>query len=438
MFSGLARKLRNNARESFRVITRDLFLPSYPATLASIQINHSTMKITQNTLLFLFAAFLPLSGCDEPKEQAHHENHKILVTSPLVKDMVNTQQFVCQIHSYRHIEVRALETGYLEAIEVKEGQTVKQGDSLFKVVTTLYEAKLDADVAEAQLAEIELVNTERLFKKNVVAQPEVALAQAKLAKANAKVKLSRAELNFANIKAPFDGIIDHQRHQQGSLIAEGDILTTLSDNSVMWVYFNVPESRYLEYQATKDKDNLKVELMLANGEKFPQIGKIAAIEADFNNETGNIAFRADFPNPDRLLRHGQTGTILLSRIVKDAVVIPQRATFEILAKQYAFVIEEKADGEHDGGQVDENDVGFETAQHDDAHDPHRKMSHGVVRQREIVIRNGLDDIYLIKDGLGVNDKIVLEGIRQVRDGDEVEYEFQSPELALQHLKYHAE
>ena len=130
----------------------------------------------------------------------------------MVKEVVNTQQYVCQIHSYRHIEVRAMESGYLEAIQVKEGQTVKQGDSLFKVVTTIYEARLDAEVAEAQLAQIEFNNTERLFQQKVVSQPEVALAQAKLQKAKAKVKLSQAELNFANIKAPFDGIIDHQRH----------------------------------------------------------------------------------------------------------------------------------------------------------------------------------------------------------------------------------
>ena len=380
------------------------------------------MKSSLIPLLILLAAFLPISACDKPKEQAHHEHHKILVTSPLVKDVVNTQQYVCQIHSYRHIEVRAMESGYLEAIQVKEGQTVKQGDSLFKVVTTLYEARLDAEKAEAQLSQIEFNNTERLFQQKVVAQPEVALAQAKLTKAKAKVNLSQAELNFANIKAPFDGIIDHQRHQQGSLISEGDILTTLSDNSVMWVYFNVPESRYLEYQARTDKDNIKVELMLANGEKFPQIGKIAAIEADFNNETGNIAFRADFPNPDRLLRHGQTGTLLLSRVVKNAVVIPQRATFEILAKKYVFMVEGKDGGENDGGE----------------HAGEHPMEHGVVRQREIVILNELDDIFLIKEGLGVNDKIVLEGIRQVRDGEEVEYEFQSPEQALKQLKYHAE
>lgn len=387
------------------------------------------------SLVTIFCLLLP--ACSKPKEQAHHEHHTILVTSPLVKDVVNTQQYVCQIHSYRHIEIRALESGYLEAIPVKEGQAVKQGDSLFKVVTTLYVARLDAEQAEAKLAKIELANTERLFSQGVISQPEVLLAQAKLAKAEAKVKLSQAELDFANIKAPFDGIIDHQRHQQGSLISEGDILTTLSDNSTMWVYFNVPESRYLEYQARKDKDNLKVELILANATKFSQIGKIAAIEADFNNETGNIAFRADFANPDRLLRHGQTGTVLLSRVVPDAIVIPQRATFEILAKKYAFVIEEIADSDHEVAHHDDRVAGGETASEDVSHAEHH-MKRGVVRQREIVILNELDDIYIIKDGLGAQDKIILEGIRQVRDGDEVEFAFQPPEQALKHLKYHAE
>ena len=144
--------------------------------------------------------------------------------------------------------------------------------------------------------------------------------------------------------------------------------------------------------------------MLANGNKFDQIGKIGAIEADFNNETGNIPFRADFPNPDRLLRHGQTGTVLISRVQNDAIVIPQRATFEVLQKRYVYV-------------VDKDDV---------AH------------QREIAVQNELEDLFVIKNGLGVDDKIVLEGIRQVRDGDKVEYEDRQPEQVAANLKYHAE
>src|SRR4029079_10076634 len=128
----------------------------------------------------------------------------------------------------------------------------------------------------------------------VVSVNEVKLLEAKLAKAQAKADLAKAELDFATVKAPFDGIVDRLHHQQGSLVQEGEILTTLSDNSVMWVYFNVPEARYLEYMANlkRNKDDMQIELVLANGEKFDHLGKIGAIEADFNNENGNIPFRA--------------------------------------------------------------------------------------------------------------------------------------------------
>lgn len=417
------------------------------------------MKNSALVASLLAVISLCLPACNKLEEQHHEEAHKVVVTGPVAKDVVLTQKYVCQIHSSRHIEVCALESGYLEAIPVKEGQAVKQGETMFTILPTLYQAKLDAELAEVQLAQIEFNNTQRLYQQHVVAQPEVALAQAKLAKAQAKVDLVRAELNFATIKAPFDGIIDHQNHQQGSLIAEGDMLTTLSDNSVMWVYFNVPESRYLEYKTDPNSADLKVELMLANGTKFPQAGTIGAIEADFNNETGNIAFRADFPNPYGLLRHGQTGTVLLSSVLKNAVVIPQRATFEILAKKYAYVVgnEDRQPvgdhvgehvelvaehgvelvAEHGAGQAVEHGAGHAVG-HGPEHGVRQGEALGVVHQREIVILDELDDIYLIKEGLNVNDKIILEGIRQVRDGEEVKYEFLAPEKALDNLKYHAE
>lgn len=425
-------------------------------------------------VLSLALAMASITGCHKVEgnqpEPEHHTEHKILVTSPVARDVVRPQPFVSQIHSRRHIDVRALEGGYLEEILVKEGQIVKQGDVMFTILPTLYKAKLDSELAEVQLAQIEFSNTEKLFQQKVVAQPEVSLAQAKLSKAQAQMKLAEAELNFATVKAPFDGIIDHQRHQQGSLIAEGDDLTTLSDNEVMWVYFNVPESDYLAYQASKDKDELKIELVLANGNKFPHAGKIGAIEADFNNETGNIAFRADFPNPERLLRHGQTGTVLLSRTLKGAIVIPQRAKFEILAKNYVYVLEDVPpsndatpvkdghtehasaspahddDHDHDDDDDDDDDEHASVSPASD-HAPHPEAAHthsepakahSVVRQREIEILGEMDDIYLIKSGLTPHDKIILEGIRQVRDGDKVEYEYVTPDEALRNLKYHAE
>lgn len=375
--------------------------------------------------LTLALVVLSLSGCDSPvsgsSEESRQESrteghesenshaHKIVVTTPLKKDVIDTQPFVCQIHSCKHIEVRALKGGYLQEIRVKEGQAVKKDEVMFQILPVLYKARLDSEVAEANRIEIELNNARRLNQKGIVSPQEIALKEAELAKAQASVMLARAELNFASVKAPFDGIVDRQRNQLGSLVNEGDVLTTLSDNSVMWVYFPVPEARYLEYQSELNKDggraeNLQIELKLANGKIFPHRGKIGAVEADFNNTTGNILFRADFPNPDGLLRNGQTGTVLIHRIVKDVVVIPQRATFEILDKRYAYVVDED----------------------------------GAVHQRYIQVQGEQDDIFVIQDGLDVGDKIILEGIRQVRDGDTIDYEFRPPEDVLAHLKYHAE
>lgn len=357
--------------------------------------------------MMIVLAMLPLSlsACNRHTEPPHEEHHKIVATSPQLKAVTRTERYVCQIHSQRHIDVKALEMGYLEEITVKEGQHVKAGDVLFKVRPILYESKLAAEKAEARLAQIEFNNTKTLLEKNVVSQQKLLLLEAKLDKANAKAQLAAAELGFATVRAPFDGIIDRLLRQQGTLVQEGEILTTLSDNSLMWVYFNVPEREYFEYKASHDQEKgLLIELELANHQKFTQNASNLVIESVFNNQIGVIPFRADFPNPDRLLRQGQTGTVLISRVQNEAIVIPQRAVFEVLDKQYVYVI-------------DKDDV---------------------VHQREIDPDYELEDIYVLKSGLGVDDRIVLEGARQVRDGDKIEYEDRRAEEVVAQLKYHAE
>ena len=130
----------------------------------------------------------------------------------------------------------------------------------------------------------------------------------------------------------------------------------------------------------------KIELVLANGDKYAQPGTLGAIAAAFNSRTGSISFRADFPNPDRLLRPGQTGTVLIGREQDDATVIPQRATFEVLNKRYVYVVDKQ----------------------------------GVAQQREVVLQNELEDIFVVKDGVHAGDRIVVEGVRRVHDGDKVE------------------
>lgn len=194
---------------------------------------------------------------------------------------------------------------------------------------------------------------------------------------------------FDTITAPYDGIVGHVRPEQASLVEEGQVLTTLSDDSGMWIYFNVPRARYLEYAKSEHEGDLKVELLLITGKKFDQVGKIGAIEGDFNNETGDIAIRANFPNPDRLLHHGETGIVLISRAQKDALAIPQRAVLEDADKRYVYVI-------------DKNDV---------AH------------RRDVEVQGELADLFIVKkENLRKNDKIVLDGVRQVADGKKLTYD----------------
>ena len=265
---------------------------------------------------------------------------------------------------------------------------MKEGELMFEIVPVLYKARWEAAAAERDLARLELNYTQKLADQKRVAQNEVKLYAAKMAKAQANADLAEAELNFTKVRAPFDGIVDLMK-EQGSLVKEGEALATLSDNSLVRVYFNVSEARYLEHMTdlSQRKEDLKIELILANGKKFGQVGTFRAIKADFNN-AGTIPFRADFPNPDGLLRHGQTGTVLISRVLNDAIVIPQRATFEVLDRRYVYVVDKE----------------------------------NVAHLREIVIQNELDDLFVIKKGVGVDDKIIVEGVRQVHDGEKVEYE----------------
>lgn len=340
------------------------------------------------------------SGNEGEKEEV-----KYLVTTPARMDTAISKDYVCQIHAISHIELRAQERGYLQEIFVDEGQFVKQGQLLFRIMPRLYEAELQKAKAEANFAEIEYQNTKRLADSNIVAPNELAMSRAKLNKAKAELSLADVHLQFTEIRAPFDGIIDRFHVRLGSLVDEGELLTTLSDNRQMWVYFNVPEAEYLSYKSSTKKDSvMNVQLRMANNQMFDHSGVVKTIEADFDNETGNIAFRATFPNPDGLLRHGETGSILIPIPLRGALVIPQKATFEVLEKKYVYVIDKE----------------------------------NRVRSREIEIAAELPHIFVIKSGLAADDKILLEGLRLVKENQKIAYKVEKADSVMAHLNLYAE
>lgn len=327
------------------------------------------------------------------------------ITYPLRKDTTLTREYVCQIRAARQIEVRALERGYLQTIYVDEGQFVRAGQPLFQILPVIYQAEYEKARAEVQYAEVEYQNARTLADSGVISPNQLALTKAKLEKARAELALAQAHLQFTTLKAPFDGLVGMLQVRVGSLLEEGELLTTLSDISQLWVYFNIPEVEYLAYKRALRPDSvLRVRLRMANGEIYPHEGWLSAIEAEFDNRTGNIPFRATFPNPEGLLRHGETGNILLTQRYPQALLIPQKATFELLDKKYVYVVD----------------------------------AEGKVQPRLIEVEAELPHLYIVRKGLSEKDRILLEGLNRVHAGDAITGVFVPPEKAYNELTLHAE
>ncbi|MDM1556998.1 efflux RND transporter periplasmic adaptor subunit [Chryseobacterium indologenes] len=343
-------------------------------------------------------------SCNKKKEEKE-EVTTYPVTSPVVMDTVINKEYVAQIQSVKNIEVRAQEKGFLEKIFVDEGQYVQAGQTLFRIMPKLYQAELLKAKAEVEQASIELKNASTLAGNNIVSKNEKAMAKAKLDAANAEMKLAQIHLSFTDIKAPFSGIINRIPLKLGSLVDEGDLLTSLSDNTSIYTYFNVSEPEYLSYQThAADRGSNQVSLITANGETYTQKGEIQTIEGEFDNETGNIAFRAKFPNPDKLLRNGETGKVQMTMPVHNALIIPQKATYEIQDQKYVFVIDKN----------------------------------GIAKSRNIKVAYELPDLYVVSSGISKGDQILLEGVQKVKDDQKIKTKFQNPKKVLQSLKLKAE
>lgn len=352
-----------------------------------------------------FICMILLVSCQSKKHEEKTET-TFVATSPILVDTIMYQEYVCQIHSFQHIELRAIERGYLKNIYVDEGKPVKKGQLLFQIMPMIYEAEVEIARAEANFAKIEYENTKILADSNIVSPSELALVKAKFDKAKAGLRLAETHLGFTEIRAPFDGILGRLEVRLGSLLEEGELLSTLSDNSKMWVYFNVPEAEYLNYITSSSIDKLpQVQLKMANNALFDHQGKIETIQAEFNNETGNIAFRATFPNPQKILRHGETGNILMPVNLKNTLLIPQKATFEILDKKYVFVVGEN----------------------------------NITESRQIIVGVEMPHLYTVTDGLNANDKILVEGLRKVKNNQKIKFDFvPQHEIMSELTQLHAE
>lgn len=318
----------------------------------------------------------------------------------MITDTTYTSEYVADIHSLQNVELRARVKGYIEKIHVDEGQSVKAGQLLFHISSQEYKqevmkakAMLTSAIADAKVAEVDLNNVKILVNKNVVSKSELEMAQAKLDAFLAKIEEAKAheanallQLSFTEVRAPFSGVINRIINKAGSLIDEGTLLTTLSDNHEVFAYFNVSETDYLDLvEQGKEDKRYGVELIMANHRPHPYKGVIETVEGEVDKSTGNIAFRARFKNPELVLKNGSTGKIKLNHEIKNALLIPQKSTFEIQDNLYVYTI-------------------------DDNH---------TVQLRSIQPSLRIPHLYVIEAGLSTKDKILYEGIQRVKEGEQI-------------------
>ncbi|MBF9239433.1 efflux RND transporter periplasmic adaptor subunit [Hymenobacter sp. BT683] len=356
-------------------------------------------------LTLLIGGSTLLTGCGQGQADASAataaEAPQALPVMRLVpRDTVLTREYVADIQAVRNVEVRARVKGYLEKIYVDEGQLVKKGQPLFRISDAEYRTRLarlhaarSNATAQARVASLELDRVRMLTEKNVISKTELDVAQAKLRAAEASVAEARSAetnaalmLSYTLVRAPFDGTVNREPMKVGSLVDDGTLLTTVSDARAVFAYFNVSEAEYLEFIKTRAQDSARstnqARLLLADGSRYAPPGKIETVESQFQASTGAIAFRARFPNPKGLLKHGATGKVSLANTVADALMVPQKAVFEQQDKNYVYVVDEQ----------------------------------GTVHQKNFVPRSRLAAFYVVKSGLQPGERIVCEGTQDLRDG----------------------
>jgi RND family efflux transporter MFP subunit len=310
------------------------------------------------------------------------------------------RQYVAEVRAIQRADVVARVKGRIRSVAVDEGQRVEAGQLLFAIDDAELRQELrrtraavTSAAAELKAAETERDGARMLLAKRIVSPTEVALLDAKIQALAAKLEEARAsedqaaiDLSYAEVRAPFAGFVNRLPKKAGSLVADGDLLTTITDASEVFAYFRVPEREYLRYVATDDDGRSKdVAFLLADGTRLAGAGVIDALETEVDPATGTIAFRARFPNPDNVLKHGSTGKVVVTTVVNDAITVPQKSTFEVQDHLYVYVVD----------------------------------ADGTARARKIVPKLRLDGAFVIDSGLDPHERFVVEGVQKLKDGTRV-------------------
>lgn len=358
---------------------------------------------TAATLVLLLCCIT--TGCKKAPQMPGGNQYNLYTVSPT--DRTIESNYSATIRGRQDIEIYPQVSGTLTKLCVKEGERVKKGQTLFIIdqvpyIAALKTADANVEAAEASYATAELTYKSRqeLYKENVISEFDLTTALNSMLSAKAQLAQTKAQqlnaqnnLSYTVVKSPSDGVAGTLPYREGALVSPSipEPLTTISDNSDMYIYFSMTENQLLSLlrqygtkeEAIKQMPTIKLELN--DGSIYNEAGKIETISGVIDQSTGTVSLRAVFPNKQGFLHSGGVGNVIVPVERKGCLVIPQTATFEIQDKVYAYKV---VDG---------------------------KAKSTIIEVSRV---NGGQE-YIVENGLQAGDVIVAEGVGILREGTEV-------------------
>ena len=356
------------------------------------------MKKRRVSFMLFVGAFLSIGliflSCQSKNDSKEKKASKYKVVTIKRGDATVYLSFSTQIQSENVVSIYAQATGYIQKIYVAEGDNVQKGSPILKINDDIYRQAVKSTKAAYDNAQLEVKKLTPLVEKGIISPYQLETARSNVQAAQAAYDNAKINLSYTLIKSPVSGVVGRITLKAGSLLATGltDPVTTVAANGNAWAYFAFDEKKLLQL-SDSISGNLKqkvaklplVDLLLADGQLYTSKGKLELGSSIIDPTTGSLQLKAVFPNPQSLLRTGSSGTVRIPSYYHHVLLVPQKATFEVQDKKLVFLLD------------NQNNV------------------HATV----IEVVNNTSDQYIVTGGINEGDKIVMEGISLLKDGDKI-------------------
>ncbi len=360
----------------------------------------------KNKILMLAAAALAFASCGGGGGRPNFGDNEYPVVTVGTKSAEMQTTYPATIKGVQDVQISPKVSGFITQINVKEGQTVSAGQVLFVIDNVTYQAQVrlaqaavNTAKASCNTAKLSYENSQKLFENKVIGEFELQSAtnqyesaKAGLAQAEASLASAKETLSFCYVKSPAAGVVGTLPYKVGTLVSAQNVLTTVSNNSQMEVYFSLTEKDALNMSKDAGGQNAAisampgVKLQLADGTVYGHEGKVTKMSGVIDAATGSVQLIALFPNPEKILKSGGFGSIIVPKSNTSAIIIPQSCVSEVQNKKFVYILDK------------DNKVKYSEIKVDPQNDGNN---------------------YIVTEGLKAGDKYVTNGITKLKDGMEI-------------------